>query len=362
MGEQNASLPLILAVNPGSTSTKIGVFRGEEAVLEKVVEHTAEELSGFERVFDQYPYREGLVRKALEAEGISLTDLAAVAGRGGLLKPMRGGVYSVNDAMVAYLKEAAGGEHPSNLGAVLARDLAREAGGVPSFIVDAVTTDEFDDVARISGLTGLTRRSRIHALNQKAVARRVAAQMGKGYDEVNFIVVHLGSGVTVGTHRKGRVVDGSDAACEGPFSPERCGGLPADDFLELCFSGNVSYGELKKRLYATGGLFGYTGTRDVRKVEKRAEEGDERCALLLDALAYQVAKEVGGQATVLKGQVDCIILTGGIARSRRIVDGITERVAFLAPVEVVPGEEELRALAEGALRVLSGQEQPREFV
>lgn len=362
MGERNASAPLILAVNPGSTSTKVGVFRGDVQVLERVVEHTEEELSGFERVFDQYPYRESLVRQALETEGIALADLAAVVGRGGLLKPMPGGVYAVNDAMVGYLKEAPGGEHPSNLGAVLAHDLAREAGGVPAFIVDAVTTDEFDDVARISGLEGLTRRSRIHALNQKAVARRVAAEMDKGYDEVNFIVVHLGSGVTVGAHRRGRMVDGSDAASEGPFSPERCGGLPVDDFMELCFSGKVSYKELKKRIYSTGGLFGYTGTRDVRQVEKRAREGDEKCSLLLDALAYQVAKEVGGQATVLKGQVDRIILTGGIARSKWIVDGITERVAFLAPVVVVPGEEELRALAEGALRVLSGREQPREFV
>jgi butyrate kinase len=330
--------------------------------LEKVVEHTAEELSGFKHVFDQYPYRERLVRDTLEAEGIAIGDLAAVAGRGGLLKPMSGGVYSVSDAMVKFLKEAPNGEHPSNLGAVLARELARQAGGVPAFIVDAVTTDEFHDVARISGLVGLPRKSRLHALNQKAVARRVAAGMGKSYDEVNFIVVHLGSGVTVGAHKQGRVVDGSDATSEGPFSPERCGGLPADGFLELCFSGEATYKELKKRLYSTGGLFGYLGTKDVRQVEKKAGEGDGQSALLLDALAYQVAKEVGGQAAVLKGQVDRIILTGGIARSKWIVDGITDRVKFLAPVEVVPGEEELRALAEGALRVLSGREQAREFL
>ncbi|MFZ5753766.1 MAG: butyrate kinase [Bacillota bacterium] len=351
----------ILVINPGATSTKFAVYDGEKQRFKKTVEHSAQELKNFNRVFDQYQYRLTMIIEALRKEDIELTTFKAVAGRGGLLKPLAGGTYLVNEQMVADLKKAERGEHASNLGAVIAYDLGQQL-GIPAFIVDPVSVDEMEPVARISGLPDLERTSLSHALNMKAVARKVAKEMGKKYEEVNFVVAHLGTGVSVAPHRQGRMIDVNNAKEEGPFSPDRCGGLPASQLVKLCYSGKYTYEEMREKLTSKGGLYAYLGTTDLREVEKMADQGHELANLLLDALAYQVAKEIGAMSAVLEGDVDRIIITGGIAHSTRIVNDIMRRVKFIAPVVVVPGEEELESLALGALRVLRGEEEAKEYV
>ena len=351
----------ILVINPGATSTKIAVYDGETLRFKKNVEHSAQELRDFPRVFEQYQYRLAMIMQSLKEEGFELATFAAVAGRGGLLKPLAGGTYRVNGQMVADLKKAERGEHASNLGAVIAYDLAEQL-GIPAFIVDPVSVDEMEPVARISGLPDLERTSLSHALNMKAVARKVAKEMGKKYEEVNFVVAHLGTGVSVTPHKRGRMVDVNNAKEEGPFSPDRCGGLPAGQLVKLCYSGKYTYEEMREKLTSKGGFYAYLGTTDLREVEKMADQGHELANLLLDALAYQVAKEIGAMAAVLAGDVDRIIITGGIAHSVRIVDDIIKRVKFIAPVVVIPGEEELESLALGALRVLRGEEEAKEYV
>jgi butyrate kinase len=351
----------ILVINPGATSTKLAVYDGEKQRFKKNVEHSAQELKNFHRVFDQYQYRLTMIMQALKEEGIELTTFKAVAGRGGLLKPLTGGTYLVNERMVADLKKAERGEHASNLGAVMAYNLGQQL-GIPAFIVDPVSVDEMEPVARISGLPELERTSLSHALNMKAVARKVAKEMGKKYEDVNFVVAHLGTGVSVTPHKRGRMVDVNNAKEEGPFSPDRCGGLPAGQLVKLCYSGKYTYEEMREKLTSKGGLYAYLGTTDLREVEKMADQGHELANLLLDALAYQVAKEIGAMAAVLEGDVDRIIITGGIAHSVRIVNDIIKRVKFIAPVVVVPGEEELESLALGALRVLRGEEEAKEYV
>jgi butyrate kinase len=350
----------ILTINPGATSTKIAVFDGEKPVLKKIVEHQGPDLKNFACVFDQYQYRLELVLKSLNEDGIALKSLNAIVGRGGLLKPLAGGTYAVNEAMVEDLRQAKRGEHASNLGAVLAYNLAEEL-GIPAFIVDPVSVDELEPVARVSGSPELDRISMCHALNMKAVSRKVAADMREKYADVNLVVAHLGTGVSLSVHHGGRMVDISDGKEEGPFAPDRCGGLPASQLTKLCYSGKYTYEELKRRLLGSGGIYAYFGTKDIREVEKMAYGGNDKAELLLEAFVYQVAKEIGALATVLSGRVDRIILTGGIAYSKRIVDGISKRVSFIAPVVVIAGEEELESLASGALRVLSGEEQPREY-
>lgn len=345
----------ILAINPGATSTKLGVFEGETPLLKKSVDHSVTDLEKFPRMGDQYPYRLALIEAALQEAGIALNSLDAVVGRGGLMNPVPGGVYEVNDAMVEDLRKAEHGEHPSNLGAPLAREFARKA-GVRAFIVDPVATDEMDPVARISGLAGLDRTGFHHALNHRAVAKRVAREMGTRYEELNLVVAHLGTGITVAAHRHGRSVDVCDARSEGPFSMDRAGGLPAFSLMNLCYSGKYAHKDMRELLIARGGMFSYLGTKDLRQVERMAQEGDEKASLLIDALAYQIAKEIGAQATVLEGHVDRIILTGGMANSSLLVGKISHRVAFLAPLVVIPGEEELEALSAGVQRVLSGEE------
>lgn len=345
----------ILAINPGATSTKIAVFDGEQRVCEERVEHQGGELRPYPRVFEQYEYRLGLVRSALARAGIALETLDAVVGRGGLLRPLQGGVYAVNEAMLADLQEAARGEHASNLGAALADGIARPL-GIPALIVDPVSIDEFEPEARLSGLPDLPRVSLWHALNSKAVARRVAAEMGKRYEEVNLVVAHLGSGVSVSPHRRGRVIDVNNALEEGPFSPDRAGGLPAHLLVKLCFSGKFTQSQLLNYMTKEGGMNAYLGTKDIREAERRAAEGDEFADLVLRAMAYQVAKEIGAMAAALAGAVDRVVLTGGIAYSTRMLADISARVQFIAPVVVIPGEEELASLAAGALRVLRGEE------
>lgn len=351
----------ILAINPGATSTKFAVFEGEQALLKKTVEHHGDELKGFARVYDQHGYRLDLVLAALAEAGIALESLNAVVGRGGLLKPLTGGTYAVNEAMAEDLKQAARGEHASNLGAVMAKELADKL-GIPAFIVDPVSVDEIEDVARISGLPELPRVSFSHALNTKAVARKVAAEKGTRYEDINMVVAHLGTGISVTAHRDGRMIDVNNAKEEGPFSPDRCGGLPASLLVKLCYSGKYTLKEMTDKLMSSGGMYAYLGTKDVREAEKMAAAGDAQAGLVLDAMAYQTAKEIGAMAAVLGGDVDYVVLTGGIAYSRRIVDAITEKVRFIAPVAVSPGEEELEALAGGAARVLRGEETAKVYV
>lgn len=350
----------ILVINPGATSTKFALYDGEQVLLKKIIEHQGRNLQNFVKIFDQHQYRKNLIIAALEEAEIPLATLTAVVGRGGLLKPIAGGTYSVNALMIDDLKNAKYGEHASNLGAVLAYGFAQQL-GIPAFIVDSVSTDELESVARVAGLPEFARISMTHALNMKTVGRKIAAELGKTYTAVNFIVAHLGTGISLSAQQQGKMIDVVDGRSEGSFSLERCGGLPISQLVKLCYSGKYTYEELCKRLFLTGGIYAYLGTKDVRRVEKMATEGNTKAELLLEALGYQVAKDIGSLATVLKGKVDRIIITGGIAYSQRIVNMIIERVKFIAPVIVVPGEEELESLAKGAMRVLRGEERAQIY-
>ncbi|MEG6584124.1 butyrate kinase [Dendrosporobacter sp. 1207_IL3150] len=355
-----ADKEFILVINPGATSTKIALFDGAQ-LFKETIEHSVSDLQEFNQIFDQYQYRLQLILAILNEKKIQLNCLKAVVGRGGLLKPLSGGTYIVNQLMVDDLEAAERGEHASNLGAVMAFNIAERL-SIPSYIVDPVSVDEMDAVARISGLPDLPRISLSHALNMKAVARKAASELNKKYEDANFIVAHLGTGVSVTPHKQGKMIDVNNAMEEGPFSPDRCGGLPASQLAKLCYSGKYTYQELKKKLNGSGGIFAYLGTKDIREVEAMAQQGNDQAELILQALSYQVAKEIGAMAAVLAGQVDRIIITGGIAYSARIVADIRRRVEFIAPVVVIPGEEELEALALGAVRVIRGEEVPRLYV
>ncbi|MEI8355430.1 MAG: butyrate kinase [Deltaproteobacteria bacterium] len=351
----------ILAINPGATSTKLAVFDGEQAILKKTIEHQGPELKKFKRVMDQFEYRLDLIQAELEKSQISLATLNAVVGRGGLnLRPVPGGTYAVNTYMLDDLHDSARGEHASYLGGVLAYSLARNV-RIPAFIVDPVSVDEMAPEARISGMPELPRISTCHTLNTKAVARKVAKEIGRSYDEVNLVVAHLGTGISVSPHKKGRMIDVNGAQEEGPFSLDRCGGLPALGLAKLCYSGNYTEREMLQKIMGYGGMSAYLGTKDVREAERQAENGDKEADLILNALSYQVSKEIGAMSAVLSGEVDRIILTGGIAYSKRIVDAISARVQFIAPIVVVPGEEEMEALVAGASRVLLGEESPLKY-
>lgn len=351
----------ILVINPGSTSTKIGVFDNERSIFEKTIRHDTEEIKQYKSIIDQYEFRKQTILAALDEEGINISKLSAVCGRGGLLRPIEGGTYRVNEQMLTDLRKGYSGQHASNLGGILAHEIAT-ALNIPAFIVDPVVVDELDPIARISGFSLIERKSIFHALNQKAVARRVAKQLGKTYEEVNLIVAHMGGGITVGAHKQGRVVDvnnGLDG--EGPFSPERAGTVPAGDLVSLCFSGEYYREEIMKKLVGQGGLVGYLGTNDAVKVEKMIEAGNEKAKLVYSAMAYQVAKEIGAASAVLAGKVDAIVLTGGLAYGKGFVKEIADRVNWIAEVIVQPGENELQALAEGALRVLRGEEKAKDY-
>ncbi|MGB9813713.1 MAG: butyrate kinase [Thermovenabulum sp.] len=351
----------ILAINPGSTSTKIAVFKDEELMFEEKISHSTEELRDFKTIFDQYPFRKRIILDVLHKRNYNIKNLSAVVGRGGLIKPVEGGTYKVNEKMLEDLKKGVLGEHASNLGGVLAYEIASET-GIPSFIVDPVVVDEMEPIAKITGVPEIKRKSIFHALNQKAVAKRYAKSIGKRYEELNLIVAHMGGGITVGAHKKGRVVDvnnGLDG--EGPFSPERSGQLPALDFAKLILSKNMNLEEIKKMIAGKGGLVAYFGTNDAREIGKRIDEGNDEAKLVYEAMAYNIAKEIGACAAVLSGKVDAVILTGGLAYDSKLVNWIKERISFIAPVEIFPGEDELKALAEGALRVLRGEEAAKEY-
>lgn len=352
----------LLIMNPGSTSTKIAIFDDERQVHVETLRHSAEEIGLFQRVYDQYQFRQDIILRWMASLGVAPQSLAAVVGRGGLLRPIPGGTYRVNAKMLQDLREGLNGEHASNLGAALAHEIAQAAGGVPAFIVDPVVVDELEPVARISGLPGLPRRSIFHALNQKAVARRVARDLGRAYTDLNLIVVHLGGGATVGAHRKGRVIDvnnGLDG--EGPMSPERAGSLPSLGVVHLSFSWLYTLPEISRKIVGKGGLVAHLGTNDARQAEQMIDSGDAKAELIYKAMAYQVAKEIGRAAVALEGKVDRIVLTGGLAHSKLLTGWVSGSVSWIAPVLVYPGEDEMQALAEGALRVLRGEEEPKEY-
>ena len=351
----------VLIINPGATSTKIAVFDEEEQLFKKSIDHSAQELDRFDRVIDQADFRQKAILDAVTEGGFRLTDFAAVCGRGGVLKPVHGGTYLTTDAMIDTLKKGPYGHHASNLGGLLAREIG-SALHIPSYIVDPPVVDELAPLARYSGHPLITRRSIFHALNQKAVAKRYAKEHGKKYEDLNLIVCHMGGGCSIGAHVHGSVVDTQNALDgEGPFSPERSGSLPTGQLVSLCFSGKYTAGEVRKMLAGHGGLVAYTGSNDMRDLLKAAAEGDKEIAATVDAFHYQIGKEVGAMAAVMKGKVDQIILTGGIAYGQETVDAITDMVGWIAPITVYPGEDELLALAQGALRVLNGEEPARVY-
>lgn len=347
---------MLLVINPGSTSTKIAIFKDEKKIWSEVIRHPIEELQVFKKVINQSEDRKRSIEQALKNSGHSLHCFSAIVGRGGLLKPIPGGTYIVNEKMVADLKKGTYGEHASNLGALIALELAKPL-KLPAYIVDPVVVDEMEPVARLSGLPELPRKSIFHALNQRAIARRFCQEYEKTYDQVNLIIAHLGGGISVAVHQRGRVVDVNNALDgDGPFSPERAGSLPVGGLVRMCTSGKHKPDEIAKKLAGKGGLVAYLGTNDARVVEQMINVGNEEATMVYKAMAYQVAKEIGACATVLAGNVDGIILTGGLAHSKRLTDWIIEKVNFLASVTVYPGEDEMSALAAGALRVLKKEE------
>lgn len=351
-----------LIINPGSTSTKIAVYDEERVIFENTIRHDFEEISKYEKVTDQFEFRKNLILNVLKNNKVDLKTLDAVVGRGGLLKPIEGGTYKVNDKMVEDLKKNIMGEHASNLGGLLARSIADEI-SVPAFITDPVVVDEMEEIAKISGHPSFVRTPIWHALNQKAVARRAASEeFNKKYEEMNFVVVHLGGGITVGAHKKGRVIDVNNGLNgEGPFSPERSGTLPTEQLVKACFSGKYTEAEVKKMLVGKGGLTAYMGTNNAKEVSDMAESGDKKAELIYSAMSYQVAKAIGEYSVVLDGMVDAIILTGGIAYDKKFIDRIIKKVSFISRVLVYPGEDELLALAQGGLRVLKKTEKVKEY-
>ncbi|MGG7619959.1 butyrate kinase [Bacillus coreaensis] len=351
----------ILVINPGSTSTKIGVFDNDLSIFEKTIRHESDQINSFDNIIDQYEFRKQTILETLDIEGINISKLSAVCGRGGLLRPIEGGTYEVNDMMLLDLRAGYSGQHASNLGGIIAFEIASGL-NIPAFIVDPVVVDELDPIARISGFPLIERKSIFHALNQKAVARRVSKSLGKRYEDLNLIVTHMGGGITVGVHKNGRVIEVNNGLHgDGPFSPERAGTVPAGDLISLCYSGDFYREEVMKKLVGQGGLVGYLGTNDALKVEEMIRKGDKQAKLIYSAMAYQVAKEIGAASSVLAGKVDAIILTGGLAYGKGFVKEISDRVNWIADVMIEPGENELQALAEGALRVLRGEEEAKQY-
>jgi butyrate kinase len=353
---------LILAINPGSTSTKITVYDGNQQNFLKSIKHTTEEMLGFKRITDQYEFRKKIILDELQSAGIKTDQIRVVVGRGGLLKPIPSGVYEVNERMREDLFEGVLGQHASNLGGLIASDIAKNIPGARAYIADPVVVDELDPIARISGHPLFERISIFHALNQKAIARSYATLRNTDLKELNLIIAHMGGGVSVGAHVRGRVVDVNQALDgDGPFSPERSGTLPVGAILKACFSGDYTYEEMKKMVTGQGGFVAYLGTNDAMAVEKRALAGEAKAALIQDAFTYQVAKEIGAMATVMSGQVDAILLTGGIAYGKPVVNKIRKRVEFIAPVYVYPGEDEMKALAMNGYMVLTGEVEPKIY-
>ncbi|MBV1759301.1 MAG: butyrate kinase [Dethiosulfatibacter sp.] len=350
-----------LVINPGSTSTKIAVFEDDKILFEKTLRHSVEDMSNYTHIIDELDFRKKIIMEALEENHFELKQLSSVVGRGGLLKPIPSGTYEINETMIKDLKECAMGQHASNLGGILAFEIAKEC-NISSFIVDPVVVDELQPIARLTGHPRFERKSIFHALNQKAVGRKAAAELGKNYHDCNLIIAHLGGGISVGAHHKGKVIDVNNALDgEGPYSPERSGTLPVGDIVKLAFSGKSTLDEMKKMIKGNGGLIAYLGTNNAKVVGEMCKEGDENARLIYEGMAYQVAKEISANAAVLCGEVDAIVITGGIAYDSQFISWIEKRVSFISRVIVYPGEDELAALAEGGLRILRGEEEAKIY-
>ena len=350
-----------LIINPGSTSTKIGVFEDETLLFEETLRHSTEEIAQYASIVDQKDFRKEIITNLLASKDFDINSLNMVVGRGGMLKPIPGGTYAVTDDLLHDLKIGKQGQHASNLGGILAREIG-DSIGVPSFIVDPVVVDEMCDIARYSGVPELPRTSVFHALNQKAVAKRYAKENGKPYDSLNLVVVHMGGGVSVGAHLNGRIIDVFNALDgDGAFSPERAGGAPVGALIKMCFSGQYTEKEVYKKFVGNGGFNAYLGTNDMRDVEKMVLAGDAKATEVRDAFVFQVAKDIGSMAAVLKGKVDAIVVTGGIAYDKGVVAGLKEACEWIAPFTVYPGEDELGALVQGGLRVLNGEEEAKVY-
>ncbi|HEU5402734.1 MAG TPA: butyrate kinase [Terriglobales bacterium] len=352
----------VLVINPGSTSTKFAVYRDAEPLFVVNLRHSAEELAPFRGrpILDQQEFRRQKIEEELTKRDYRTTQLKVVVGRGGLLRPLASGTYRVNDEMLAELRRAERGEHASNLGAFLATSIA-EGAGAPAFIVDPVSVDEWPEKARLSGYVLLDRECLSHALNSKAVAKRFARECGRPYDHLHLIVAHVGSGISVSAHEHGRMVDVTNSREEGAFSTERAGTVPCMKLVDLCFSGKYTRQQVETMLFREGGLYSYLGTKDLEEIESRIAAGDSGAALVYDAMIYQIAKEIGAMAAAIRGRVDAILLTGGMAHSKKLVANLRSHIYWIAPLKVYPGEDELQALAEGALRVLRGEEKSLEF-
>lgn len=351
----------LLIINPGSTSTKIAVYDGENEILSKTLRHSTEEISKYDTIYDQFEFRKSVILGFLEEENFDINSLDAVVGRGGMLKPIEGGTYLVNDELISDLKIGIQGQHASNLGGIIANTIAKQV-GVKAFIVDPVVVDELEEVARLSGVPELPRKSIFHALNQKAVGKRYGKEIGVGYSNLNLIVTHLGGGISVGAHKNGRIIDVNNALDgEGPFSPERSGSVPVGDLIKLCFSGKYTEKEIYSKIVGKGGFNAYLNTNDARLLEEWIGQGKEDAIKIYNAFKYQIAKSIGEMATVLDGKVDAIIITGGIAYWKSLINDLKDKIKWIAPVVVYPGEDEMLALAQGAIRILSGEEQVKTY-
>lgn len=353
----------ILAINPGSTSTKFAVYFDEKCVLNKTIRHSLADLVNYENIIDQFDFRKGLIIDALVDDGLDIDSIKYIIGRGGLTYPVESGVYRVNNLMLQHVRKGVLGQHASNLGPLLSDFIALQIPDAQAFIADPVVTDELEEIARISGNKHFTRLSIFHALNQKATARKHANKMGKKYNEMCLIVAHLGGGISVGAHKNGRVVDVNNGLNgEGPFSPERSGTLPAGQLIDICFSGKYSKAEIERMVLGEGGYVSYLGTNNAKVVEDRAAAGDKNAAFIQEALFYQIAKIIGEMATVLEGKVDAILLTGGLAFNTQLEKYIKTKAGFIAPIYNYPGEDELEALAMNALRIARGEELVKEYL
>ena len=346
----------LLVINPGSTSTKVSIFEDKKQILDATLRHTAEELEHFTTTYSQKDFRKELIIEKLAEENYKLADFDAIVGRGGMVRPLESGTYMVNDSLLKDLTNAAYGEHASNLGAIVASELIEEA-GCDAYISDPVVVDELHDLARISGLPQMPHRCVFHALNQKATARKYCKEVDQEYKDVNILICHMGGGISVGVHTGGKIIDVNNCVNgTGTFSPERSGTLPADDLVKMCFSGEYSQYEINKMINGKGGLMAHLGMNQAHHIVEKIEAGDTHAELILDAMAYNVAKEIGAAATVLKGKVDAILLTGGIAYNDYVCSRIISRIDFIAPVKRYPGEDEMGALASNVLNVLNGKE------
>lgn len=347
---------LLLIINPGSTSTKFALYEEDTSLFELTLAHTLEEIKDYEKITDQFHFRRDLIVWELAYRKTDLTRIAAVIGRGGLIKPIESGIYEVNDKMIDDLRTGLLGQHASNLGGLIAHEIALTLPNAKAYIVDPVVVDELQPVARISGHPEIERISIFHALNQKAVARTYASSVHKKYEDLNLVIAHLGGGISVGAHRKGKVVDVNNALHgDGPFSPERSGGLPSGQLADLCFSGKYTQAEIKAMITGKGGMVAYLGTNSFKDVTKMAENGDQKAALIIEAVSYQIAKEIGAMAAVLEGKVDAIILTGGLAFQESFINRIKSMVRFIGNVVVYPGEDEIKSLAFNGLLALDNK-------